>query len=85
MIFSPVLQLTKKENIIANININQNSVFATNSNSELNKNNLLNMDTISVFSCAIKKNAHDIPENSFKKILIWYKNLKKKYYITTRE
>ena len=50
----------------------------------INKNNLLNMDTISVLSCAIKKNIYDFPENSFSQILSWYKKLKKKYYITVK-
>ena len=47
----------------------------------INKNNLLNMDTISVFSCAIKKNIYDVPENSLNKVYSWYNKLKKKYYI----
>ena len=47
----------------------------------INKNNLLNMDSISVFSCALEKNIRDFPENSFRKIQYWYNNLKKKYSI----
>ena len=44
----------------------------------VNKNNILNMDTLSVFSCAIKKNVYDLPVNSISKISLWYKNLKKR-------
>ena len=50
----------------------------------VNKNNILNMDTLSVFSCAIKKNVCDLPVNSIGKISLWYKNLKKRYYIKTK-
>ena len=47
----------------------------------INKNNFLNMDTISVFSCSIKKNYFDLPKNSFNHINYWLKKLKKKYFI----
>ena len=39
----------------------------------INKNNFLNMDTISVFSCSIKKNYFDLPKNSFNHINYWLK------------
>ena len=75
-----IVNINKKIKLFENyIWLDKNSLIKL-----INKNNLLNMDTISVFSCAIKKNAHDIPENSFKNILIWYKNLKKKYYIKVK-
>ena len=45
------------------------------------KKNILNMDTISVFSCSINKNVFDIPLNSSKEIKKWYNSLKIKYYI----
>ena len=45
------------------------------------KKNLLNMDTISVFSCSINKNVFDIPLNSSKEIKKLYNSLKIKYYI----
>ena len=47
----------------------------------INKNNVLNMDTLSVFSCAIKKNINEVSENSKKKIQYWLNNLKTKYFI----
>ncbi len=47
----------------------------------IKKNNVLNMDSISVLSCAIKKNIYDLPENDFSKIKYWFYNLKKKYFI----
>jgi len=47
----------------------------------INKNNVLNMDTLSVFSCAIKKNINEVSENSKKKIQYWFNNLKTKYFI----
>ena len=43
----------------------------------LNKKNLLNMDTISVISCSIKKNNFDKPLNNFQSILRIIKNVKK--------
>ena len=43
----------------------------------LNKKNLLNMDTISVISCSIKKNNFDKPLNNFQNILRTIKNIKK--------
>ena len=46
-----------------------------------NKNNLLNMDSISVFSCAIKKNINEKPKSSSAKIQAWFNKLKKKYFI----
>ncbi len=47
----------------------------------IKKNNLLNMDSISVLSCAIKKNIYDLPENNLKKIQDWFYTVKKKYFI----
>ncbi|MDB3959288.1 NDP-hexose 2,3-dehydratase family protein [Candidatus Pelagibacter sp.] len=45
------------------------------------KNNLLNMDTISILSCNLKKKEIDIPINSIHKIKKKYSNFKKKYKI----
>ena len=42
----------------------------------LNKNNLLNMDTISVISCSIKKNNYDEPLNKYFNLLDLIKNFK---------
>jgi len=50
----------------------------------LNKKNLINMDTLSVFSCFIKKNKIDFPLNNKKNILNWSLNLNKKYYLKTK-
>jgi len=50
----------------------------------INKNNFLNMDSISVFSCAIKKNFYDFPKNSMNKINVWFAKLKKKYFINRK-
>jgi len=50
-------------------------------NEIVNKNNLLNMDSISVFSCAIRNNLYDFPNHSIKKIYFWFNKLKKKNYL----
>ena len=47
----------------------------------INKNNLLNMDCISVFSCAIQKNILDLPKHSLLEIKKWFKKLDKKYFV----
>jgi len=47
----------------------------------IKKNNLLNMDSISVFSCSIKKNLNDLPQHSLYYLENWFKKLKKKYFI----
>jgi oxidase EvaA len=47
--------------------------------------NVLNMDTLSVFSCAIKKNSFDEPLYTIKTINLWLKGLKKKYYINIKK
>jgi len=47
----------------------------------LNKKNLLNMDTISVISCSIKKNYFDKSVNKFSNLLKKLDNFKKKYKI----
>lgn len=49
----------------------------------LNKKNLINMDTLSVFSCFIKKNKIDKPLSNNKVISKWLLNLNKKYYLKT--
>ena len=74
-------------NIIINtnkkINSNPNYIWVNkfDLNEIINKNNLLNMDSISVFSCAVRKNLYDFPNHSIKKIYYWFNKLSKKYYI----
>jgi len=48
----------------------------------LKKKNLINMDTLSVFSSFIKKNKRDFPINSKTSIIKWKKSLNKKYFLT---
>ncbi len=50
----------------------------------LNKKNLINMDTLSVFSCFIKKNKRNFSLNSMKKIKKWSSYLNNKYYLKTK-
>tara|TARA_B100000575_G_C23136614_1_gene660445 strand:+ start:1274 stop:2536 length:1263 start_codon:yes stop_codon:yes gene_type:complete len=49
----------------------------------LYKKNLINMDTLSVFSCFIEKNKIDNPLSNSKLISRWSLNLNKKYYLKT--
>ena len=49
----------------------------------LYKKNLINMDTLSVFSCFIEKNKIDKPLSNNKLISRWSLNLNKKYYLKT--
>jgi oxidase EvaA len=46
----------------------------------ISRNNIINMDTLSVFSCAINKKKGDNPINKISKILNFINNNKKKYY-----
>ena len=46
--------------------------------------NLINMDTISVFSSFIKKLNNDNPINSFKNINLWIKKNDKRFFIKTK-
>ena len=48
------------------------------------RKNLMNMDTISVFSSAIKKIQKDKPINNNNKIRNWIKNLDKRFYIKVK-
>ena len=50
----------------------------------LKKKNLINMDTLSVFSSFIKKRKIDFPLNSEKKIILWTNSLTKKYFLKNR-
>ena len=70
-------------NIGGNIELGKNYTWLTKHElcNLVKKNNILNMDSISVFSCAIKKNVNDLPDNSLNKIQHWFYNLKKKYFI----
>jgi len=77
----------KNTNILLNINKNIN--FSKNYKwiqrkhliSLIEKKNILNMDTLSVFSCSISKNNFDSPSFSMKQINHWLSNMKKRYYI----
>ena len=46
----------------------------------ISKNNIINMDTLSVFSCAINKKKYDVPIMKTNEILNFIKNRKKKYF-----
>ena len=50
----------------------------------LKKKNLINMDTLSVFSSFVKKRHMDMPINSFKDIKKWLLHNDKKYFLTTK-
>ena len=77
----------KNTNILLNINRNIN--FSKNYKwiqkkhliSMAGKKNILNMDTLSVFSCSINKNSFDSPIDSMKQINNWLAYMKKRYYI----
>ena len=77
----------KNTNILLNINRNINSsknykwIQKKHLISMIGKKNILNMDTLSVFSCSIKKNIFDKPINSVKQINNWLVHMKKRYYI----
>ncbi len=49
----------------------------------LKKKNLINMDTLSVFSCFVKKRNFDKPLNSINDINDWFFKNDKKYFLTT--
>lgn len=51
----------------------------------LNKKNIINMDTLSVFSCFLKKNKKDKPLNNLNKINIWLKKLNNKFYLRVKK
>ena len=79
--------LKKNKNILLNINKNIN--FSENYKwiqkkhliSMIKKKNILNMDTLSVFSCSIKKDILDLPINSMNQINNWLTHMNRKYYI----
>ena len=80
----------KNSNIITNISkkIMLDENFRWFSKNEINfllsKKNLINMDTLSVFSSFIKKKKSDSPLNSNEKINKWKKSLNKKYYLKSK-
>ena len=82
--------LKKNTNILLNINRNIN--FSKNYKwiqkkhliSMIKKKNILNMDTLSVFSCSIKKNIFDRPIDSIKQINNWVTHMNKRYYIKVK-
>jgi len=69
-----------------NIKIKKNFIWLNKSqlNQLINKNNKLNMNSISVLSCSIKNNNFDFPLHSLGYIEKWFRNLKKKYYINRK-
>ena len=69
-----------------NIKKRDNFIWVSKKNLEylLNKRNLLNMDTISVISCSVKKNIQDEPLNEFSNLLNTIKNFKKKNKINKK-
>ena len=50
----------------------------------LNKKNLINMDTLSVFSSFIKKKNNDFSKNNFKSIMKWMNINDKKYFLNSK-
>ena len=50
----------------------------------LKKKNLINMDTLSVFSSFIKKKKNDFPLNNQKKLINWENSLNKKYFLKNK-
>ena len=50
----------------------------------LKEKNLINMDTLSVFSSFIKKKKIDFPLNNKKKLMKWKNSLNKKYFLNNR-
>ena len=51
----------------------------------IKQKNIINMDTISVFSCSIKKNINESQINSDKEIKKWIQNHNKKYKISFKK
>ncbi len=51
----------------------------------IKQKNLINMDTISVFSCSINKNSHERLINTNKKLTEWFKKQNKKYKISCKK
>jgi len=51
----------------------------------ISKNNIINMDTLSVFSCAINKKKDDVPIIKMNKIFNFINKKKKKYFILKKK
>ena len=79
--------LKKNKNILINVNKtiklaeNYRWIKKKNLISLIKKENILNMDTLSVFSCSIKKNIFDKPVETSKNIKIWLKKMNRTYFI----
>lgn len=79
--------LKKNRNILLNINKNlslqDNYKWIKKKHliSLIKKRNILNMDTLSVFSCSIKKNSFDRPNENIIKINLWLNLMNKKFFI----
>ena len=80
----------KNSNIVSYVSkkINLNDRFRWFSKKEINyllkKKNLINMDTLSVFSSFIKKKKEDFPLNNKKTINLWKNSLNKKYFLKNK-
>ncbi len=53
--------------------------------SMIKKKNILNMDTLSVFSCSIKKDNFDKPLVNLSEINLWLKRMNRKYHIKIKK
>jgi dTDP-4-dehydro-6-deoxy-alpha-D-glucopyranose 2,3-dehydratase len=51
----------------------------------IKKKNILNMDTLSVFSCSLQKNKYDQPDSSIAEINKWLTKMNKKFYIKIKK
>jgi oxidase EvaA len=51
----------------------------------ISKNNIINMDALSVFSCAINKKKNDVPIIKMSKIFNFINNKKKKYFTLVKQ
>ena len=87
----PFRYLNKKNsNIISNVSkkINLDDNFRWFSKKEINsllkKKNIINMDTLSVFSSFVKKKKNNFSLNSDKKIYKWSNSLDKKYFLRNK-
>ncbi len=83
--------LKKNKNIIINSNLKIKAlekyrwIKKDNLISMIKRKNILNMDTLSVFSCSLKKNKSDKPLNTLNIINKWLKKMNNKYYIKIKK
>ena len=80
----------KNSNIVSYVSkkINSDQKFRWFSKNEilnlLKERNIINMDTLSVFSSFIKKRKIDFPLNKKKSIIVWKNSLNKKYFLKSK-